>query len=187
MTRLLSLALQAVVAACVVVSSGALAQSDERRWAPLSKDGIHDARSPAQKLLQEPAEALAPLPPDSAGNQVRWVEALRNGSIVPRSSLRPETVVRSLDTAIYMDRYGSMPIVRFPHREHTAWLDCSNCHNGLFVPKAGANDITMMRILQGEQCGRCHGAVAFPLTECTRCHNTPRASAPPRTSSTPAP
>jgi hypothetical protein len=23
----------------------------------------------------------------------------------------------------------------------------------------------------GEHCGRCHGAVAFPLTECTRCHS----------------
>jgi hypothetical protein len=26
----------------------------------------------------------------------------------------------------------------------------------------------------GEQCGVCHGAVAFPLTVCGRCHNTPR-------------
>lgn len=155
----------------------ARARADERQWSSIARDGVHDPRSPAVKLLQEPREALAPLPPDTAGNQVRWVEAIRNGSILPRSSLRPETVVRTLDTDIYMDRYGSMPIVRFPHREHTQWLDCSNCHEALFKSKAGANEITMLRILQGEQCGQCHGAVSFPLTECTRCHNTPRPAA----------
>jgi hypothetical protein len=32
----------------------------------------------------------------------------------------------------------------------------------------------MLHILEGKQCGQCHGAVAFPLTECARCHNTAR-------------
>lgn len=174
MARVAAVLLLAMFAAGAFAQSGAAAQRVERQWPSLARDGVHDPRNPALKLLQEPREALAPLPPDAAGNQVRWVEAVRDGSIVPRSSLRPETVVRLLDTEIYMDRYGSLPIVRFPHREHTQWLDCSNCHEALFRSKAGANDITMMRILQGEQCGQCHGAVAFPLTECARCHNTPR-------------
>ncbi|MBI3374948.1 MAG: hypothetical protein HY057_14315 [Rhodospirillales bacterium] len=132
------------------------------------------------RQLQEPREALSALPADSAGNQVRWVDALRDGSINPRSSLRPEAEVRLLETDIYMSRYGSVPAVRFPHREHTLWLDCSNCHEKLFKSKVGANEISMLRILQGEQCGQCHGAVAFPLTECARCHNTPRTPAKPR-------
>ena len=34
----------------------------------------------------------------------------------------------------------------------------------------------MMLILQGEKCGLCHGAVAFPLTECLRCHSVSRGS-----------
>ena len=166
-------ALLAVVA-LVVAAPGTLAQSDARRWAGLENDGLHDPRNPSLRLLQPPAEALRSLPPDGAGNQVRWVDALERGAIAPRTSLDPERKVRMLDLDVYMDRYGSVPIVRFPHRQHTLWLDCSNCHDRLFLPKIGANRISMLRILQGEQCGQCHGAVAFPLTECTRCHNTPR-------------
>ncbi|HEX9180451.1 MAG TPA: c(7)-type cytochrome triheme domain-containing protein, partial [Burkholderiales bacterium] len=54
------------------------------------------------------------------------------------------------------------------------WLDCANCHEHLFKSKAGANKLSMQKILEGEQCGLCHGAVAFPLTECGRCHSTPQ-------------
>jgi hypothetical protein len=43
--------------------------------------------------------------------------------------------------------------------------------------KAGATKFTgMFPILSGEKCGRCHGAVAFPLTECRRCHVVMRGS-----------
>jgi hypothetical protein len=31
-------------------------------------------------------------------------------------------------------------------------------------------------VLSGEKCGLCHGAVAFPLTECNRCHSVQRDS-----------
>ena len=151
-----------------------LAQADERRWAPLAADGVHDPQSPALRDLQEPREALRHLPPDHAGNQVRWVEAIEQGAIAPRTSLDPERKPRLLDQDIYMHLYGPLPIVRFPHRQHTLWLDCSNCHDRPFVPKTGANRISMLRILQGEQCGLCHGAVAFPLTECARCHSVAR-------------
>lgn len=155
-------------------------QGVERKWQTLANDGVHDPRSAALRQLQEPREALSALPADTAGNQVLWNDALRDGSINPRSSLRPEAEVRLLDSDIYMNRHGSVPIVRFPHREHTLWLDCSNCHEKLFKSKAGGNAISMLRILQGEQCGQCHGAVAFPLTECARCHNTPRKPAAPQ-------
>ena len=56
-------------------------------WSPLTEDGVHDPGNPALDLLQEPAEALSQLPPDTAGNQVRWVEALRNGYIAPRTNI----------------------------------------------------------------------------------------------------
>jgi hypothetical protein len=36
--------------------------------------------------------------------------------------------------------------------------------------------MNMLQILSGEKCGQCHGAVAFPLTECARCHRVPRGS-----------
>ena len=145
-------------------------------WQPLEKDGLHDPANPGIALLQQPAEALAPLPRDTAGNKVRWVAALESGAINPRTNLFPETQVRVLDQDIIISKFGSMPAVKFPHRQHTLWLDCANCHNGLFKDKIGANKFSMQAILNGEQCGVCHGAVAFPLTECNRCHSVSNAS-----------
>jgi c(7)-type cytochrome triheme protein len=64
-----------------------------------------------------------------------------------------------------------MPDVVYPHKQHTEWLDCSNCHPAIFIPKKGANDISMAAILLGQKCGVCHGKVAFPVAECRKCHS----------------
>lgn len=143
-------------------------------WKPLKEDGLHDPSSPAIDVLQEPADALLLLPPDTAGNRVSWIKALRDGYIEPRSAIFPDTTVEYLEMDIIMDRTGEMPLVLFPHSTHTEWLDCNNCHDDIFKEKVDANPISMFAILQGEYCGRCHGAVAFPLTECNRCHSVPR-------------
>jgi len=140
-------------------------------WQPLAGDDLHDPAGPGIGLLQQPAEALAPLPPDSTGNQVRWVRALREGHIQPLSRIDPGRETPELDKDILLNLRGGMPVVRFPHKAHTEWLDCSNCHDHLFERRTGATRISMFRILQGEQCGVCHGAVSFPLTECNRCHS----------------
>lgn len=170
----IQLSLLLLVFLWLVVGSNHTYAADVTVWESLRKDGIHDPRSPAIKQLQQPGEALSKLAPDNTGNQVRWLEALEKGQINPRDTLRPGTKVRVLDQDILMSLQGGMPIVRFPHRQHTLWLDCANCHDELFKPKTGANDISMNQILEGEQCGVCHGAVAFPLTECNRCHSVPR-------------
>lgn len=142
---------------------------------PLNKDGVHDPAGPAIKLLQEPSEALSKLPPDVVGNQVRWVKALEQGLITPRANILPDTTIKVLDLDVILPRTAEMPMVRFPHKQHTEWLDCSNCHEKLFKSKAGATTgLNMFQILQGEYCGLCHGAVAFPLTECKRCHSVER-------------
>ncbi len=147
-------------------------------WLSLEKDELHDPDSTAVKVLQQPASALGILPPDTAGNQVDWVRALREGYINPRSHLHDNVELEVLDTDILLKGTGDQPFVLFPHKAHTEWLDCSNCHEELFKSKAGATDIDMMSILQGEFCGRCHGAVSFPLTECDRCHSVPQVSSP---------
>jgi c(7)-type cytochrome triheme protein len=163
-------------ALALLAAAAAWAQPDLRRWIPLAKDGLHDPASPGTRQLQEPREALSRLSPDGAGNQVRWVRSLERGEINPRANLLEGTEVRLRDDDIFLNLNGGTPIVRFPHRAHTLWLDCSNCHESPFVSKTGANKLDMRRILQGEQCGICHGAVAFPLTECNRCHSVPRAA-----------
>ena len=148
--------------------------ADQRIWIAIEKDGLHDPKSPAAQALQQPREALKPLAPDGAGNQVRWVEALRQGQINPRPRLQGTQPLEVRDTEIYLNLRGGTPIVKFPHLAHTQWLACANCHEGLFRKEVGTSQIDMRRILQGEQCGVCHGAVSFPLTECNKCHNTSR-------------
>ncbi len=162
----------------LLVLLGVAAVAANQKWLKISADDLHDPGSPAVGVLQEPAEALAALPPDAVGNQVRWVRALDSGAIQPRTNILPETKVNLRTTEILLQNTAHMPMVKFPHRQHTAWLDCSNCHEpaGLFERKAGATKIGMMRVLSGEKCGLCHGAVAFPLTECDRCHSVERDS-----------
>lgn len=141
----------------------------------LAKDGVHDPASPAIKLLQEPRDAMNKMPRDAVGNKVDWMRALEQRHIEPRAAILPGTEVRVLDLNITMPRTGEMPMVLFPHRQHTEWLDCSNCHERIFPYKAGGTKgLNMFAVLQGEFCGQCHGAVAFPLTECRRCHSVVR-------------
>ena len=142
---------------------------------PLAKDKLHDPANPGIKLLQEPQEALSNMPLDTAGNQVLWVKALEQGDIAPRTNILPDTKIRVLNLDVIMPRTAGMPMVLFPHKQHTEWLDCTNCHEHLFKYKAGATKaVNMFEVLQGEYCGLCHGAVSFPLTECRRCHSVVR-------------
>lgn len=148
----------------------------EKNWVPLAKDKVHDPSGPAITQLQEPGEGLSLLPAHDSGNLVLWAKALDRGAISPRrAKTQSGTKVQVLDMDVLMDLRGSMPIVRFPHRIHTEWLACDNCHEQLFKSKIGANKISMFQILQGEQCGLCHGAVAFPLTQCQFCHSVKQA------------
>ena len=158
----------------LVLAVGAAAQ-DNRRWQPLAADGVHNPASPAVKQLQAPGEALSKLPAGTSGNLVDWGAALQQGLIAPRAGADPKsgTTATVFDNDILLNLKGSMPPVRFPHRAHTQWLDCSNCHSELFQMKSGASQISKLRMQDGEQCGVCHGAVAFPLTDCKRCHNQP--------------
>jgi len=148
--------------------------STAAHWSPLYNDGLHDPLMPALKLLQSPESFLSKLPRDGAGNQVDWSQAIERGYIKPRDSIRSSTKIKVLDLNVLRRNTGEMDIVLFPHKQHTEWLTCSDCHEEMFRSKAGATKFGMFDILKGEYCGRCHGAVAFPLTECKRCHSVPR-------------
>lgn len=152
-----------------------LGQSPDN-WIPLTKDQVHDPRGPGLSELQDPGAGLFELPPHQSGNRVLWAKALDRGAISPRRSLYPNesSKVQVLDLDVLMDLRGSMAVVRFPHKIHTQWLACDNCHDALFKPRVGETKISMYNILQGEQCGLCHGSVAFPLTECPFCHSVER-------------
>jgi len=64
---------------------------------------------------------------------------------------------------------GPLPVT-FRHAPHTRWVPCDSCHDKLFPMAAGATAITMDDISKGLYCGACHGTLAFPSSECGRCH-----------------
>lgn len=137
-------------------------------WLPKAKG------EPNENGIHDPTVELKGFPKDKIGN-IDWVLALDKGLFTPRGSLDArvrETI--PLDFNVLRIPAGTMPDVIYPHRQHTQILDCSNCHPKIFVMAAGANPITMTRIVEGEYCGRCHGKVSFPLTDCFRCHSQPK-------------
>ncbi|MBX9634298.1 MAG: hypothetical protein K2X44_04885, partial [Magnetospirillum sp.] len=139
----------------------------------LGEDGIHDPANPGLQFLQQPDAALRDLPQDRAGNFVNWVEALDGGYIAPRKGVKGDAIMNVINMDVLKTKTSSMPQVKFPHRQHTAWLGCNNCHPAIFLPQKDGNPITMYAILKGEFCGVCHGKVAFPVADCFHCHNTP--------------
>lgn len=145
-----------------------------KRHLPPWEDQFHDPSDPALRFLQAPLAAFASLPktPSGAGNGVAWDTALAEGKIHPRWVLNnPKAKPAVFNLDIVFDVKGSMPNVVYPHKAHTQWLTCSNCHPAIFIPKKGANPITMASIMMGKQCGVCHGRVAFPISSCMRCHS----------------
>lgn len=72
----------------------------------------------------------------------------------------------------YSDQAGMRPAI-FPHWFHRIRFRCKVCHADLgFQFKAGGNDITMLKIIDGEFCGACHnGDIAWSVENCNLCHS----------------
>ncbi len=145
---------------------------------PPAEDGIHDPESPGTHMLQPPKEAFSGLVKAKWGNRVDWIKSINTKKLSPRHNASDATtkpIIMNLN--IVRQVKGSMPDVVFPHDRHTLLLACSNCHTGIFIPQKGANQMSMAAIMLGESCGKCHGAVAFPITTstCKLCHSKPKA------------
>ena len=151
----------------------------QRNLAP-PEDGIHDPANDGTHALQAPLTAFGPFPKSNDGNRVDWVKTLNENLITPRADRNdPAAQPMVMDLNIVREVKGSMPDVVYPHKQHTQWLDCSNCHPAIFIPQKGANQISMAAILLGQKCGVCHGKVAFPVSECRRCHSKSKLVAAP--------
>lgn len=151
--------------------------STNRHMRPIDETDIRDPSNADAALLQDPNEVYSQLPkiPSGLGNGVAWMKALDDGNIAPRwdrDDANAEPMV--MDMSVVRVPRGRMPNVVFPHRQHTEWLDCSNCHPDIFIPQKGANQISMAAIILGQKCGVCHGKVAFPVSECRLCHSQPK-------------
>ncbi|MFZ5863492.1 MAG: c(7)-type cytochrome triheme domain-containing protein [Nitrospirota bacterium] len=124
------------------------------------------------KGAHPPALELAGFPKDRY-DLVDWAASVLQGKIKPRDAVDPsvpEVPPFDLDVVI-ITKSKFQPDVLFSHKVHTLWLACENCHEKIFKKKAGGNpEMHMTKIAAGQYCGRCHDRVAFPLTDCLRCH-----------------
>ncbi len=144
---------------------------------PPAEDGVHDPDNDNTHVLQPPKIAYEGLPTTGFGNYVDWVKALDSNLIQPRyDRFDPTVEPLVMDLDIVREVKASVPDVVFPHKPHTQWLHCSNCHPKIFIPQRKANVMNMSGILLGQQCGVCHGKVSFPVTtkSCTKCHSKPK-------------
>jgi c(7)-type cytochrome triheme protein len=151
---------------------------------PLARKAIDgspllDPNNPDHGRLQNIGEATRFMPYDANGFP-DWMRALNEGLIKPRAGFTPKQTMEVLELDIIMRNTKEMPFVRFPHKSHTLWLACSNCHPAPFKAQAGSTSIRMADIFRGEFCGMCHDRVAFiTFFSCQRCHSVPQNTAVP--------
>ncbi|MFQ5559625.1 MAG: cytochrome c3 family protein [Nitrospinota bacterium] len=127
------------------------------------------------------ALADADLPKDKFG-YVNWVKLQTEGFIDPKWTLDPDMLPEDemlIDVDVLFEAKGFFTNnVVYPHDIHTWWLKCEICHDTvggpIFEPVAGGNNVLMVKMRGGQWCGRCHNKVAFPLTDCKRCHVRPK-------------
>ncbi len=120
----------------------------------------------------------APLPKERFGNGLDWEKAEELGFIHPVAMLEGVSVQRkslSAQKDFALDpKLDGMPEIIFSHKKHTVWNGCELCHPEIFMGvKKGSRKYTMVDISEGKSCGACHTTVAFPLTDCQRCHSKP--------------
>jgi len=149
---------------------GVMAGKGDPNHPPGEANQFGRAKHPAALEVSE-------LPKDQYG-LINWADALRQGKITPKGSLNPdEPDMPPFDLSFDIPTKSNfMPNVIYPHKIHTMWLTCTNCHPAIFLMNHTENNknMTMPKIASGEFCGRCHNRVAFPLSDCLRCHVVPK-------------
>lgn len=129
--------------------------------------------------IEEKFYALASkLPKARSGNGIDWEEAESRNLINPVDYLEGLSIkgpkLASVDDLALQSKVEGMPDIIFSHAKHTVWNGCEVCHPEIFLGvKKGATQYSMIELFQGKYCGVCHDSVAFPQTDCQRCHSKP--------------
>jgi c(7)-type cytochrome triheme protein len=121
---------------------------------------------------------LDKMPRETFGNGINWQKAEEGGLLklvdqLDGVSMRKSGMKVQADFAL-KPKVEGMPNIIFSHSKHTVWNGCEVCHPDIFVGiKKGASKYSMIELFEGKYCGVCHDKVAFPQTDCKRCHATP--------------
>jgi c(7)-type cytochrome triheme protein len=108
---------------------------------------------------------------------IDWEDAEAKGLIRPIDFVEGTSIRRAplkMDKEVAIESGGWMTDVLFSHRKHSVWNGCEVCHPEIYPStKSGTKKTSMIEISSGESCGVCHTKVAFPISECERCHVKP--------------
>ena len=135
-------------------------------------------------------KAKLTLPEAQYGNRINWEAAEEEGFIKLKDEVHGKTFKdkpRDPNNPLYKRKApedkelflkddeggklkGIIDNIIFSHKKHTVWNGCEVCHPDLFIPKIGKNKYLMEDLFEGKYCGFCHDKVAFPNSECRRCH-----------------
>ena len=159
-----------VFAAC----SSTMAENDRLRCERCHSQGI------SEKSDTDFLHFAQPLPKERFGNGLDWQQAEEQGMIHPVdfvkgvSMHKKPLLLPKEKEQVLVPKVVTMPNIIFSHQKHTVWNGCESCHPDIFVSvKKGETNYSMSSIFQGKFCGVCHNSVAFPLSNCQRCHSTP--------------
>jgi len=108
---------------------------------------FYDRDNPGFSRLQRAGEALDGMP--RTRRHTRLDERAALASIAPRQRIDGAPRPAPLDLDVVMRNTKQMPNVRFPHRAHTEWLDCGNCHTGAVRREGRGTAIRMEDIIRG--------------------------------------
>lgn len=134
----------------------------------------------ARRELREKAfrHFAGQMPKERGGNGINWEQAENAGLIhlidyIEGLSTKRSSMPTQKDFTIGAKSEG-VPEIIFSHKKHTVWNGCEVCHPDIFVGvKKGAEKYSMIDLFAGKYCGACHGTVAFPQNDCSRCHTKP--------------
>lgn len=118
------------------------------------------------------------MPNANYGNKIDWNEAEDSGVIVVKDyiegvTFESENKMSNLRDEPMAPTLPGLPGIIFSHKLHVAWTGCGMCHPAPFALETGKTKMSMKEISDGKFCGVCHGSVAFPLNDCSKCHSTP--------------
>jgi len=101
---------------------------------------------------------------------IDWLTLKKEKVFNPIMSLDPNFKQKIRDNEILFISKSKLANVLFSHNVHSSWIRCSSCHPAVFAESL-ENNVKMVRMSKGQNCGHCHGKVSFTFAACTRCHS----------------
>jgi len=94
--------------------------------------------------------------------------------IMLTSSISSDVLAEYADVVLnrLSDKNDIRPVI-FSHWFHRIRFRCKVCHGELgFIMRAGANEMDMGKIIDGQYCGICHNDnIAWGVENCDLCHS----------------